>query len=168
MEIFKSPCLLCKLIIMKAENATYQQIEVIVRAVVLHNDKILLCREKNKNNYFFPGGHVEFKEDAATALKREIKEETDADMVKADFIGVLENRFWQEGTEKHEINIVFYIQLASPDIKDMEDHIECRWLPLGELKQGSVLPVLLKEKVLQWIESKQTFFGSEKDDMRIV
>jgi len=150
------------------EDNKQKTIELITRAVIVHNDKILLCREKNKDNFFLPGGHIEFGEDAVTALKREIKEETDAGMVKANFIGVSENRFWQGGAEKHEINIVFEAQLTSPDSQDMEDHIECRWLTLAEFKEGRVLPILLKEKVLQWMQDKQIFFGSEKNNTQLV
>lgn len=143
-------------------------IEFIARAVVVCDGKILLCQSKGKSNYFFPGGHVEFDEDIVTALKREIKEEVDVDVLSTQFIGLWENQFMQEGVQKHEINIMFEAKLGSSDIKNMEDHIESKWMPLVEFKDEKVLPVLLKEKVLQWMEDKQVFFGSERGDTKLV
>lgn len=147
------------------ENNT---IELIARAVVVCDGNILLCRSKGKDNYFLPGGHVEFNEDSITALKREIKEEIDGAVIDTRFIGILENKFFQDGEEKHEMNIVFEVHLASSEIHVLEDHIECVWVPLAEFKEGRVLPVSLKEKILQWMQDKQVFFGSEKGDKRVV
>lgn len=143
-------------------------IELIARAVVIHEDAILLCKPKEADHFYFPGGHVEFEEDISTALKRELKEETNATVTETRFIGVWENDFFKNSfhekpQQKHEVNVVFEAKIASPDIKNMEDHIESRWVPLVEFKEGRVLPVLLKEKVLQWIQDKQVFFGGEKD-----
>ena len=42
------------------------------------------------------------------------------------------------------------------------------WVPLTEFKEAWILPASLKEKVIQWMEDKQVFFGSEKDGKRIV
>lgn len=135
-------------------------IELIARAVVLHDDNILLCKPKGESYYFFPGGHVEFEEDIATTLRRELKEEIDADVTETQFIGAWENVFLQ----KHELNLVFETKLSSSDIKNREDHIESKWVPLEEFKKTRVLPVLLKEKVIGWMENGEVFFGGEKDN----
>ena len=144
-----------------------KHIELIARAVIVHEGGVLLCRSKGEDSYFFPGGHVEFDEDTVTALKRELKEEVDADVTETRFIGVLENSFLQSSLhetprQKHEMNVVFEAKLVSADIKNMEDHIESMWVPLEEFKKVRVLPVLLKEKVIQWMEDKEVFFGSEQ------
>lgn len=139
-----------------------QYIELITRAVVLHDGNILLCKLKGEDYCYFPGGHVEFYEDAVTALRRELKEETDADVTETCFIGAWENSFLQ----KHELNLLFEANLASADIKNMEDHIESRWVSLQEFKEAYVLPVLLKEKIIQWMADGQVFFGGEKNDIK--
>lgn len=148
---------------MKHDFTTSQDIELIARGIIIHNEKILLCKVKTADNFFFPGGHVEFNEDSAEALRREIKEETGATVASAAFIGALENQFTQDGEKKHELNIVFEIRLASSETKNLEDHIECVWIPLVEYKEIFILPELLKEKVLQWMHNEQIFWGSEKE-----
>lgn len=127
---------------------------------------MLLCKGKTKDTFYFPGGHVEFSEDSVAALKRELKEEIDADVTSARFIGVWENQFVQEGTQKHEIIILFEVSLASPDIHNMEEHIESRWVSLAEFKSARILPISLKERVFQWMQDAQVFFGSEKDGIK--
>ena len=146
----------------------HDTIECIARAVIIHEGAMLLCKPIADDYFFFPGGHVEFDEDSIVALKREIKEEVDGTITDTRFIGILENQFSQAGETKHEMNIVFEAKLGSSDIENMEDHIESRWVPLAEFKEGRVLPVLLKEKVLQWMQDRQVFFGSEKDNAQFV
>ena len=145
-------------------------IELIARAVVINNDAILLCKPKVADYYYFPGGHVEFNEDISTALRRELKEEADVDVTALRFIGVWENEFFQNSfhekpDRKHEINIVFEAKVTTRDIKNKEDHIECKWIPLGEFQKSRVLPVSLKEAVIAWMQNRQVFFGSEKDNI---
>ncbi|OGZ44363.1 MAG: hypothetical protein A2719_04875 [Candidatus Ryanbacteria bacterium RIFCSPHIGHO2_01_FULL_45_22] len=154
------------------EENKQNHIELIARAVVIDNNAILLCRPKAGDYYYFPGGHVDFDEDSVTALKRELKEEADVDVSETRFIGVWENSFFQNSfhkqpEQKHELNLLFEAKLASSDIKNMEDHIESGWVSLEEFKKARVLPVLLKEKIIQWMKDKEMFFGSEKDGTRI-
>ena len=48
------------------------------RAIVLEDSKILLLYTKKYNDYSFPGGGIDLKEDLSTGLKRELAEETGA------------------------------------------------------------------------------------------
>ena len=151
---------------MQQGYATSAVIELIARGIIIQNDNILLCKGKTSDNYFFPGGHVEFNEDSAKALRREIKEETGATVTNTRFIGALENQFTQNGEEKHELNIVFEAHLASFDIQSLEDHIECLWVPLRDYKKTFILPVSLKEKIAQWLQDKQVFWVSENNNTK--
>lgn len=41
-----------------------KKVEVLVRAIIQIQGKILVCRKIGKDYYFFPGGHVDFGESA--------------------------------------------------------------------------------------------------------
>lgn len=45
------------------------------QGVLIKDRKILVVRLNNETNYSVPGGHIDFGEDAKTALHRELKEE---------------------------------------------------------------------------------------------
>jgi len=75
------------------------KIEMLVRAIIQEKGKILVCRKGGKMYYFFPGGHVEFKESAKKALARELKEELGINIKKASFIGASEHCFAEDETK---------------------------------------------------------------------
>ena len=61
------------------------------------------------------GGHVEFGEAAIDAIRREIIEETAAELRDPQCLGVLENRFVYEGQPGHEIVFVYSGLLDPPE-----------------------------------------------------
>lgn len=58
----------------------------VVAGIIIHNDKILIGKKVEKVGHFvsggwhLPGGYMEGQEDEITALKREIKEETNLEI----------------------------------------------------------------------------------------
>jgi len=64
--------------------------------ILLQNNKILLQRDKEGNEYATPGGHVIIGETGEQSLIREYKEETGADVVVQRLIWIEEN-FWKWG-----------------------------------------------------------------------
>jgi 8-oxo-dGTP diphosphatase len=143
-----------------------KQIEFIARGFIFQNEKILLCKRKDRDYYFFPGGHVEFGEFTADALKREIKEEVDIDTLSSNFIGTSENIFkdnYENGKIHHEMNLVFETKVEDKNIKVMEDYLEFKWLDMEEFLKEKVQPTSLKEAIIKWIEDKNTFWISQND-----
>ena len=61
------------------------------------------------------GGHVEFGEAAIDAIRREILEETAAELLDPRCLGVLENRFVYEDQPGHEIVFVYSGSLSPPE-----------------------------------------------------
>ncbi len=124
-----------------------KRIEIITRAVIRKNGKILLCKQKMENCYFLPGGHVEFGESLKKALIREIKEELHATVKSSEFLGIVENWYGTKRDKRHEINFVYKVSLKNGTIKTTENHIEFHWKNFAEFPRprARVLKIACKE-----------------------
>jgi len=140
--------------------------EVITRAVIISRGKILLCHSKNKRQYFFPGGHVEFGEDVRSALKRELKEELGARTRNSEYIGSSENVYFEKGKKHHEINLVFLVGLLSGKIHSQEDHIDFSWVKIEDFYNIAVLPRSLHKSIIIWLKDKKPFWASHKNNQK--
>ena len=93
------------------------------------------------------GGHVEFGEAAMDAIRREILEETAAELLDPQCLGVLENRFVYEDQPGHEIVFVYSGSLSQPEpvpdgggwLSDNGDAIWVEWRPLAS--DGTTIPL---------------------------
>ena len=50
-----------------------------IKAIIIDDNKVL-CLKNERNEWDFPGGKINFKEDIEGCLKREVKEETNLDI----------------------------------------------------------------------------------------
>jgi len=138
-----------------------EKFEIIVRALIQYNGKILVCRNKEKNYYFLPGGHIDFGESAESALSRELKEELDVSLKKYSFIGVVENVYSEDNQKHHEINLVFEVKTDKVRERSKENHIDFFFFNQEELKRRIILPLALKNAMLKWCQDKKVFWASE-------
>lgn len=135
--------------------------EICVRAVIRHQNKILVCRYKKRTHYFFPGGHVEFGEKAEKALGREMKEELGLAIKKYKFIGVVENIYSENKRKHHEINLVFDAEIGKIKTASREDHIYFTLMDVKEFSQARILPIALKRAIIIWLKNKKEFWESQ-------
>lgn len=122
---------------------------------------IILCRTKNAEWFFLPGGHIEDGESAHTALKRELEEEMGGmDYSVSSFIGACENIFpLEDNVFQHELNIVFRVEVSQDSrIGSVEDHIEFVNVSSKEFQEVKVLPRALHEGLIAWQETGTPFF----------
>lgn len=133
--------------------------EIIARGILFKEGKIVLCKSKNREHYFLPGGHIGFGEKAEDALIREFLEETGENIEIVKFIGAFENAY-NEAKLHHEVNLVFYIELYSNNIASKEDHIEYKYLNKDEFREANFLPKFLKSTILKFWDDKQIFWCS--------
>ena len=124
-------------------------VETIARGVCIRDGKVLLCKAKGGKTTYLPGGHIEFGETGAQALKREIQEELGVESEAGEFLGVVENSFLQHGRPHAEINLVYKLTLKSPrgvardtmeEAVSQEDWIEFEWRDLDDLENANLLP----------------------------
>ncbi len=138
-----------------------KHIELLVRAIIEIDGKILLCRKNGKDYYFLPGGHVEFGESTEFALKREIKEELGLDIKKLELVGGTEHTFTEDGVDRHEINLFFKVEINRTKIESQESHLEFFLFDFNQLKQQKIFPNLVKQELLKWSEKRDMFWLSE-------
>ncbi|MBL7156388.1 MAG: NUDIX domain-containing protein [Candidatus Pacebacteria bacterium] len=144
-------------------NKYKNKFELCVRAIIQDDDRILVCKRKDKDYYFFPGGHIDFGESAESALVRELKEELNISIKKLSFIGTVENIFIQDNEKHHEINLVFNVLVAKAKDKSEEDHIDFFFFDKKRFLKEEVLPIALQKTVIKWLENKKMFWASQID-----
>ncbi|MDD4531498.1 MAG: NUDIX domain-containing protein [Candidatus Pacebacteria bacterium] len=138
--------------------------EICARALIRKEGKVLVCRFKGKNFYFFPGGHVEFSEKAEDALRRELKEELDLEIEEMEYMGTVENIYEEDGDKHHEINLVFGVEVKGEVTdKSMEDDLEFFFLDQTDFSKEKVLPLAMRDSVDQWLKDGRIFWASQFD-----
>ena len=135
-------------------------IHSIVRGFLVRGEEIILCRVRNAEWFFLPGGHIENGESARAALLRELCEEIGVSDYKiTSFIGVCENIFpLEDDVSQHEINIIFKVDVPQEvQMNTKEDHIEFVNISVDDLKNYKILPAALKDGVLEWLKNGKPF-----------
>ncbi|MCK4453882.1 NUDIX domain-containing protein [Candidatus Parcubacteria bacterium] len=138
-----------------------KEFEVCVRAIIQYQNKILVCKHKEKDYYFFPGGHINFGESAKETLLREMKEELDLLPDKCKFIGAVENFFVEDNENHHEINLVFGTEVEKINAESKENHISFVLMDRNQFSQENILPIALKKAILKWLKDKKIFWASQ-------
>ncbi len=136
------------------------KIDVLVRAIICRDGKILVCKRIDKDYYFFPGGHVDFGERAEKALKRELKEELGLSFRKFQFIGGSEHQFFEDKKKRHEINLVFQVPVKKIFTESREDHLRFFLFNRKQLTKEKVYPKTLVRAILKWLKNKKLFWVS--------
>lgn len=108
---------------------TPKKIELIARALVVRDGTVLLCRNLEGGHCYLPGGHIEPGETARDALARELDEEAGVSVQVDGLLIVHEHRFEQGGCARHEINMVFHVELSDAQgvITSREADISFEW-----------------------------------------
>ena len=129
--------------------------DVRVSAIIIEDNKILLIhRKKNGEEYWvFPGGGVEDFETVVEGLIREVKEETNQDIIKYKFAF---NSF-NEASNKDEPFYYCEISDGEPEIvgEETEKHspenwYQLEWVDLNKVKDIWLVPEDAKHKILKF------------------
>lgn len=101
-----------------------------VGAVILQENKILLTKRSQNLNlesgkWCLPGGHIDIGETAIEAIKREVKEETNLEVIKVSFFNYYDEFLPQ--LKAHSVTLLFECQtIGEPKISN--EVSEIKWL----------------------------------------
>ncbi len=133
--------------------------------VIVHGGNVLLHRAEHDAFWVLPGGRVEFGEDAAVAVVREIKEELLVDAATERLLWVVENFF--EYNERQCHGLEFYFLLSLPPDSGLYGRTEAwtgqeetctlifQWFPFDALGEMELYPAFLKQALLSLPEQPQ-------------
>ena len=123
--------------------------------VLIKDNKILVQREKNGNEYALPGCHIKIGETLKDGLVREMAEELGVG-IKCVRQLWSEECFWKwNGRQAHTIAFYYRIELCDgsdiPEGVSVSQKDNCNvvieWLPIDELRNVTVYPDFLKEEI---------------------
>ncbi|NLB66001.1 MAG: NUDIX domain-containing protein [Lentisphaerae bacterium] len=129
-------------------------IEVLARGACVRAGQVLVCRNREFGNLYLPGGHVDWGEDSAQALRREWREELGADCRVGRLLGVVEQVYDAREGRVSEISLVFAV--ASDELPEdrppaaREEHLAFEWMPLEQVGESELLPRALAESLADW------------------
>lgn len=124
-------------------------VEVIARAWVQRDARVLLARAVGTHWWFLPGGHVEPGEPIETTLIRELAEEIGASGTVHHLRGIVEHQYRDLGVGRHEVNFVFDVSIDAADVTSREDHLEFSWIDLANLQVVELRPTAMT-MLAQW------------------
>jgi|FLYL01.1.fsa_nt_gi 8-oxo-dGTP pyrophosphatase MutT (NUDIX family) len=132
-----------------------------VAALIIHDERVLLCTAPGDGFWFLPGGRVEFFEPGVDCLRREMREELGEDVELGPLLWVAENFFEHEGLRQHEIGLYWraYLRPGSPlrrrksPLHSIEAEsgaaITIAWHDLSSIDGLYLVPEFLKDGVKQ-------------------
>lgn len=138
--------------------------------VLIKNNKLLVQRDKNGEEYAIPGGHVKIGESSVDSLIREYKEETGL-LIKCNRLLWVEECFW-EWNNRLTNTVAFYYQIELSDDIDIADNGEfvsqkdncdvlLGWMPLEKLSSITIYPSFIKEKIFDIKPYTEHFITNE-------
>lgn len=116
--------------------------------VFRRGDEILVGSHYDEDDretfYGPPGGGIEFGEYAVDALRREMREELDAELADVELLGVIENVFTHKGGPRHEIAFIYLARFADPSFYAQDEIMgdeggepyPVKWMPLAHFAPG--------------------------------
>ena len=141
-----------------------KKIQVIVRGLAMRNDSVLVCEPIEGGYCYLPGGKVEPGEGSIDALRREFQEECGLDVEIGGLAAVSEERFVQWGKCRHEVNLVFHVELPSDlVVASREAEIKFRWISIAAVDECGLLPKSMRKLAVCHVEhSEPMWLGSSE------
>lgn len=135
-----------------AEVAARNLVRPSVRAIIVHDDRVLVQRPAEAtpaSNYAFIGGEYEIGDTIESRLRQELEEETTAQLVSWRYLFVVENLFLHAGHRIHALEHYVLATIDNPEVESREGHLVQEWLPLSTLATVNLRPHLVRDAIVE-------------------
>lgn len=135
-----------------------KRFKVRVAGMIIHNNKLLVCRIMNNPFLCLPGGHCHLFETSHDAIMREIKEETGLNVKIVELSAFIENLFVSEkGENCHELCYIYKLtplNLPKDKAKDwnvvefddgINKNLDFKWIDISKINEFDIRPVAVKQ-----------------------
>lgn len=121
--------------------------------VIIHDNRVLVHRNMNKDHYALPGGRVLIGEDSEETVKREMKEEIGKQIEITGYVTTIENFFKMDGKKYHEIVFIYRAEFIDNEDRKLnhilyniegKEYLQYEWLDLNKIEEYNVLPKCTK------------------------
>ena len=132
------------------------KLNVRAAGIIIHNNKLLVHRNINKNHYALIGGRIEIGENSEQAIKREIQEELGKEIEITGETATIENFFEMDSQKYHEIMFVHKAEFVNEEDKKIEttieniegkDYLKYEWVDLDKIDEYPLRPKIIKEVI---------------------
>lgn len=127
-----------------------------VAAVIVHNNKLLAQKNVKTNEYYLPGGRINYGESSEEAIKREIREELGVTVTDYSSLWINECFFVDSGTRFHEVGIYYLVNLENTEFNHYEPVFELtegsrvntyEWLDIESIDTKALYPLFVKTEI---------------------
>lgn len=127
-------------------------IRVSVRAIIFNRTKDRILIEKNfgdQNDFVnFIGGGLEIGETLQSCIERELFEETDAKIMGAKYLFLVENFIQFNAKIWHSLEHYFEIELDRQDVLPKSEQVEFALVPIDKLQSVDLRPVIVRDSIV--------------------
>ncbi|MGO7169580.1 NUDIX domain-containing protein [Rhizobium leguminosarum] len=120
-----------------------------IAGIVISDGAVLVQQPADdpQSCYAFIGGEYEVGDTFETRLRAEFEEETNANVVEAQYLLCLENHFRYKGNLIQQAEHYYLVKLDRRDIESREAHLKQFWIPLSQFGQANVRPIAVRDAV---------------------
>ena len=131
-------------------NVGGYRVNLRVGAIVCQGDKVLVCRMRDKNWWFLPGGRIKTNESSLVALKRELSEEIGESFHIVRPAICSENFFELDGHSFHEVCTYYEVQwLGTENLEQQENANEVfDWIARKDVSNIDLKPAFIKRHLV--------------------
>lgn len=148
-----------------------------VAAVIVHNNKLLAQKNVKTNEYYLPGGRINYGESSEEAIKREIREELGVTVIDYSSLWINECFFVDSGTRFHEVGIYYLVNLENTQFNNYEPVFELtegsrvntyEWLDIDSLDSIALYPLFVKTEIKNPDKTLKHIITNEMTNKRVL